>query len=98
LLDPIQQELQCQGCFAGAGIAFDQLKVPLWQPAAEDVVQTRDAGPDTALASAGSNIGFAGKPLVSVHSVPVNAHRLSTCFDPNRFGGVAPPPVPGSRR
>jgi hypothetical protein len=65
----------------------------LWQPTAKNVVQTRDAGRNAARAGAGRDpqiIGFGGTPLASVHSVPVNAHELSTCFDPNRFAGVAP--------
>ena len=74
LLDPFQQKLQRERCFAGSRVAFDQVEVSLRQPAAKNVVQTRDAGQDAARAVAGRDYRLRSDggsvPLVSVHSSP----------------------------
>jgi hypothetical protein len=82
LLDAGQQELQGEGSFARAGVAFHKIQVPLREPSAKNVIQTPDARRDAdrtrgEMSLRVMRIAVSDATVVSAHSVPTNAHELS---------------------
>ncbi len=61
IADALEEELEGEGGFAGAGVAFDEVEVALGESAKKDVVEAGDAGPE---ATGGRSIIRAGSMAV----------------------------------